>query len=179
MAEQFDDIVKGLAAGTCSRRQALRRLGGLLTGSLVASLAWCGRARGDTDANCDSFCSKYSPNHGERAKCMKTCKACPSTAQLCGSSGFNLACCPSGAFCCSNACVNVATDVHNCGACGSVCPAVNGTASCTAGLCGITCNAGFTKCSGSCVNTATDPNHCGGCGLACAAGQSCVQGVCM
>ncbi len=55
--------------------------------------------------------------------------------------------------------INTMTDVTNCGACGRVCPAVNGTASCVAGVCGVLrCATGFVDRNG-------DPTD--GCELSC------------
>lgn len=76
------------------------------------------------------------------------------------------------------------TDVNNCGACGTVCPADNGTATCTAGSCQIAlCHAGFANCDGLAANGCetnllTDVGSCGLCGNMCAPGQACVSGTC-
>lgn len=65
------------------------------------------------------------------------------------------------------------TDIHNCGACGVVYPAVaNGVPTCSASQCGILCNAGFANGNGlafdGCeVNLRADVNNCGNCGFSC------------
>jgi hypothetical protein len=60
-------------------------------------------------------------------------------------------------------------NVNNCGACGNVCTAPNGTPGCTNGNCTVTaCNNGFADCNmvpsdGCESNLTTDPTHCGTC----------------
>jgi hypothetical protein len=80
---------------------------------------------------------------------------------------------------CGNLCTDTQTDTSNCGACANACPAVsNGSATCTAGACGATCNGGYTLCSNACVNTQTDGSNCGACGNACGGGTYCSSGAC-
>jgi hypothetical protein len=83
--------------------------------------------------------------------------------------------------------VDTAGDVNNCGTCGHICSAANGTPSCTNGVCGIsTCAAGFTDCDGNPANgceveTSNDPNHCGTCGTKCSTENdtvACKNGIC-
>ncbi len=75
---------------------------------------------------------------------------------------------------------NLGSDVHNCGACGTACPApANGSATCSGGACGIACNPGFADCGGTCQNVESDVNNCGGCGHVCAAGDTCQNGTCV
>jgi hypothetical protein len=82
--------------------------------------------------------------------------------------------------------VNLNADTAHCGACATACNATNGTASCTAGLCGITCNSGYGDCDGSAnngceINLNSDPTHCGTCVVACNANNgapSCSAGLC-
>src|SRR5574337_175096 len=75
----------------------------------------------------------------------------------------------------SNGCeTDLTTSPTNCGACGTVCNSTNGTATCAASVCGITCNAGFANCDGllsnGCeVNTTNDSTNCGTCGTVCSA----------
>jgi hypothetical protein len=79
----------------------------------------------------------------------------------------------------SLAAADTATDANNCGSCGNVCNALsNGTANCTSGICGFSCNSGFTACSGACVNLQHDPGNCGSCGAACSGFVTCNSGVC-
>ncbi|MFO0629302.1 MAG: fibrinogen-like YCDxxxxGGGW domain-containing protein [Polyangiales bacterium] len=60
--------------------------------------------------------------------------------------------CSGGQTNCSGACRSLSTDVNNCGFCGTVCPIPsNASPTCTAGVCGFTCNSGFILCSGACI----------------------------
>jgi hypothetical protein len=73
----------------------------------------------------------------------------------------------------ANGCeINLNTDPLHCGGCPKACIKTNGTASCTAGTCGITCSPGFANCdndaSNGCeINLNTEPTHCGSCSTAC------------
>ena len=81
----------------------------------------------------------------------------------------------------SNGCeVNFNTDPLHCGGQNRACTVpANGSATCTAGVCGVACAGGFTLCGGACVDATTSAHHCGACGNACAAGQACTAGACV
>ena len=82
--------------------------------------------------------------------------------------------------------VPVAADLKNCGACGNLCTAINGTAACVKGVCQIACKPGFGNCDGDAangceVNLLGDDGNCGACGNACAAAHgksACAAGAC-
>jgi hypothetical protein len=83
--------------------------------------------------------------------------------------------------------VDLKTNKLNCGACNHVCPDLNGTPSCQAGLCEITCNDGFEDCddtrnNGCEINLKSSSTNCNACGKKCAAdpGYSpyCKDGAC-
>ena len=80
---------------------------------------------------------------------------------------------------CGAICTDFDTDEMNCGACGTPC-LLDGSETCTAGVCGDTCTAQNEQfCAGQgCVNTTTDNNNCGGCGVVCGSGTSCQGGTC-
>jgi hypothetical protein len=84
----------------------------------------------------------------------------------------------------TNGCETVinGVDVNNCGSCGNVCPTPsNGTAKCSAGVCGVNCNSGYTACNGSCLasgDLSNDSNNCGACGNICQGGAACISGKC-
>ncbi len=73
----------------------------------------------------------------------------------------------------ANGCeTHVSEDPMNCGACGRVCPSVNGTASCVGGECRIACNSGWDDCTGGVAdgcetNTTADKANCGACARNC------------
>jgi hypothetical protein len=112
------------------------------------------------------------------------------TTTTTGGSGGQGACAAGFAHCTSDAKDSCETDllrsVDNCGACGVVCPKVNGTASCNAGECEVACDPGFADCDGSVkngceVDTTKNVDHCGGCGKVCpdvGGTPSCAAGKC-
>jgi hypothetical protein len=127
--------------------------------------------------------------------CFHLCPSGPNAVATC-SSGTCSTTCSAGFSACggtSGGCpINLHTDAMNCGTCGHVCPsAVNGTPTCTTGVCGYSCMPGYRNCSGvasdGCnVNLRADANNCGSCGTrcmtpnampACNAG-SCAIGMC-
>lgn len=83
--------------------------------------------------------------------------------------------------------INLKTNKLNCGACDKVCPDLNGTPSCVAGLCQIDCNQGFEDCdktrdNGCEINLDTNSRNCSECDEECPAepGNSayCKAGTC-
>ena len=80
--------------------------------------------------------------------------------------------------------VNGATDNNNCGTCGTKCGAVtNGSSTCVAGKCVITCTGTFKDCDGNATNgceadTSMDNKNCGTCGNTCSTGITCSSSMC-
>ena len=80
-------------------------------------------------------------------------------------------------------CVDFQNDGHNCGACGTLCPA---GAACQKGQCAISCESGTMPCPAStggiggfaCANLQTDNTNCGACGVTCPGGATCQGAVC-
>lgn len=77
-------------------------------------------------------------------------------------------------------------DVNNCGGCGVVCSAVNGSNQCVTGACSPQCSAGYGNCDGNPNNgcetsTSGNASHCGTCGTVCQqvnGANACVAGTC-
>lgn len=94
--------------------------------------------------------------------CMAGCRLtadCPSGA-TCNSGACG---CPSGQHACGQQCVSNAA-LTSCGASCSPCPTVaNGTATCTSGMCGRTCDAGYVNSGGACVDINECNTNNGGC----------------
>jgi hypothetical protein len=87
--------------------------------------------------------------------------------------------------CCSGFCRNLQTDANNCGACGAVCVALNGTNSCQSGHCVPNCTTGWGDCDGNpnsgCETSLRTLTDCNGCGVVCNypnAYESCSTGTC-
>ena len=204
MSHQFDELAKDLARGV-SRRQALRRFGEGLAGTLLASLglesAWAKPGDpGGGNSDCAHFCNAVYPPGSDRGHCKSDaahgqglCTQCGPAAPaghgpVCGVQASPF-CCNSGESCCDNAyCSNLKTDLANCGACHNVCPdRAHAVRTCTGGVCGYTCLAGFGDCDASAdngceTNLLTDVGHCGACSTACPtpanAMATCVRGQC-
>jgi hypothetical protein len=112
------------------------------------------------------------------------------TASGTGGAGGQAACAAGFAHCTNDAkdsCeTNLLTSADNCGKCGTVCPKVNGTPSCSAGECQIACDPGFADCdknvkNGCEVDTTKNVDHCGSCDTQCPSvggTPSCVAGKC-
>jgi hypothetical protein len=131
----FDELAKGLASGTMTRRKALRLVGAAVVGGTLASVpgvAWA--------ASNPKRCGSLGVCPGDTV-CLQKGKnpqcGCPSPTQLCG----------------TNQCVNTQTDSSNCGSCGNACAAGQ---SCQGGQCVVSCG------SGTCPATA--PQCCQGIG---------------
>src|SRR4051794_26037427 len=54
--------------------------------------------------------------------------------------------------CCGSVCKDITKDVENCGACGALCPAVHGVASCEAKVCKIACEVNRGNCDNDIAN---------------------------
>jgi hypothetical protein len=81
--------------------------------------------------------------------------------------------------------VNSSADAGNCGACGTVCPALHGTPMCVKSACVIDCAPGFGDCDHDpltgCETSVSDVDNCGACGKKCPStgGEPyCVDGQC-
>ena len=96
----FDELAKGLASGTISRRRVLRLMGSAIVGTVLASVSGVAWA---------------APPEGRGRPCSKGEKKCGDT---CCSSPEDL--------CCRGVCTNVVFDRFNCGRCGNECAAGEG-----------------------------------------------------
>ncbi len=123
-----------------------------------------------------------------------SCAACslPNATAACTNSSCTIATCqPNTADCngiASDGCeTNLQTTAAHCGACTTACNSTNGTATCSAGTCGITCATGFDNCDGNMTNgcevdLTKSVDHCGTCSTMCADQPNgtaiCKSGVC-
>ena len=163
----LDELARGLASGTLSRRQALKLMGGaLLGGVLAAALPFIARRDEQVQAQqqqgnapCPSGTHPCPDGTCAPVGVLCVCPNCPPDMQCCPDGtcvvqgqtcGLTNAqtCpdCPSGTHCCpSGACVEP----------GEACPMGDQG-----------CAVGEKRCNGSCVNVNCSAN-CGGCGNAC------------
>ena len=138
----FDELARGLASGSLSRRKALRLMGGLLVGSTLGSLP--GVAWADDD-DCKRRGRRCTRN---RQCCSKNCIENPAGrgGKVCG--------CPTGKTPCQEHCVKNCTSpkVLDTNTCQCVCPTVaceGGTVNST--TCECECAPLKTLVNGQCV----------------------------
>src|ERR687893_1353134 len=131
----FDELAKGLAGGTVSRRKVLRLLGAAFVGTTLASvpgMAWA--AKTPRPPKPDGRCSQNKPCPAGQGCCNRTCVDLQSDPNNCGSCGNS---CPEGVPCtnggcvvcvqpefpdnCNGECVDLQSDPNNCGSCGHSC----------------------------------------------------------
>ncbi len=115
--------------------------------------------------------------------------AAPHATPACAAGACGIGACDVGFADCDGAgasgCeVNTLADVAHCGACDRACPSgAHGSATCGAGVCGLSCEAGFADCDGDATNGCevdllADGANCGACGTACTQGRTCQSGAC-
>jgi hypothetical protein len=78
----LDELAKGLASGTLSRRKALRLMGSALLGGALASIPGVAWAAKDNISACVQSCRQTFPPGGARGECVRRCRegsACPGT----------------------------------------------------------------------------------------------------
>jgi hypothetical protein len=95
----LDELAKGLANGTISRRQALRLMGGVLVGSALASIpgtAWAARCPSPR-IRCRGQCCLPGVTTCVGTGRNKTCGPCPTGTTLCGGACQSTVC-PEGEF---------------------------------------------------------------------------------
>lgn len=151
----------------------------------------CGASRECRDGECRLVCAVGQTDCGAACANLMTDSAhCGACGQACAagrrcSAGVCVLTCPTGQTACGSSCVNLSTNLSHCGACGRACPSgASSTATCSAGLCGLTCTSSTVGdcdavASNGCETSLTTVTNCGACGRACAAGQTCTGGVCM
>ncbi len=174
MESHLDLLAKALASST-SRREALRRAGGILGAALLASFGIAcesestaprGR-RALLDLVPPGRCKLGGQNCRENTECCS--EVCDPTTGQCV--------CPAGSVECpsTGACISCSADqIFNPETC--QCECANGTS-----LCGsVCCPFPLACCSGNgmCTDTSSDPTNCGRCGRVCSMGEVCSMGLC-
>ncbi len=176
--------------GACGRTCTVANASPACVASACAISA-CTTGFGDCDANPANGCEVNLTNTATSCgACGRACSLANATAS-CASGACAIASCNAGFANCdgnaANGCeVNLNTDPTRCGSCSTVCNSSGGSATCAAGVCGITCASGRGNCNmlasdGCEVDTNTTVTHCGMCGRACSlanATASCAAGAC-
>ena len=142
----FDDVTKALATAT-SRRQALRRIGGILGGTALAGL-FPGLALADNSA-CAHFCNSVFGPGPDRGKCKSDAAHGTGLCYTCGPAspgGTQPICCPQNPD-------GTCTSYSSATCCGSGQTCTNGT--CVATNCDVLSN-------GTRAQPCTDSSQCNG-----------------
>jgi hypothetical protein len=145
----FDELARGLASGSISRRKALRLMGAALLGGTLASFPGAAWAAEGGNRECVKCCKeKFGPGR-KRGQCISAGARgeCPVTCDGNGGGG----CVPSEVTCFSETssgctCVeNTCTGTVNCVCCppGGPCPCVDLTDPCLVFLRGVCLDPGF------------------------------------
>ncbi len=152
----------------------------------------CTPGTDDCDGDPSNGCEADLSGPATCGSCANVCSAAPFATAACGPGGTCGFSCDSGREDCDGNAMNgcetdIAADELNCGGCGVPCTGTAGTvATCTSGVCTLTCAGGLLECDGNLangceVNPVADPLHCGSC-AACAsvpgATASCLASAC-
>jgi len=150
----------------------------------------CDPGYGNCDGDASNGCETDLGNTvGHCGTCDTACDASGGTPS-CSNGTCSITCNTGYANCdgdVSNGCeVNLATDPVHCGTCVKVCDSTHGTASCTAGACGISCATNWANCDGNVDNGCeadllNSSATCGSCTNACSSSggsPSCNNGTC-
>lgn len=140
----------------------------------------CAVGWGDCDGVASNGCEQDLLSSA--AHCGGCGRPC-AVGEVCSASACRSSC-MAPSMLCSGTCINPASDLRNCGACGVVCAAANGSALCSSGRCVVSaCAAGRGDCDATYSNgceadLSSDAAHCGSCSVSCSRGSSCSSGRC-
>jgi alpha-tubulin suppressor-like RCC1 family protein len=143
----------------------------------------CAAGSADCDGDLANGCEASLTSGTSCGRCGRVCAdatpVCNAATRECATG------CDAAQTRCGSTCVDVQTSPSHCGRCANVCPSgARSTATCAAGVCGLSCAAGFGDCDGfasnGCeVDTSSSPQHCGRCGNVCGSTGRCNAGVCV
>ncbi|MFO0608207.1 MAG: hypothetical protein U0324_33890 [Polyangiales bacterium] len=146
----------------------------------------CNAGFADCDMNPANGCEADLSAPATCGSCSNRCAGMNGTP-TCAAGVCGLTCNPGFGNCDGNAAngceTATTTSASHCGMCGRACSNSNGTPSCVAGACQITCDTGYLDCDGNNANGCetlglNDTANCGRCGTRCPTSQSCVRGSC-
>ncbi len=139
----------------------------------ICSMGSCSAICAAGLTQCGASCVNLAADTANCGACGMTCLAPPGSVATCVASTCGLQCMPGYGNCngttvdgCETA---LNTTPTRCGSCTTSCPVpTGGSATCSAGVCGVACSSGRSNCGGACVATNTVAN-CGSCGRTCLA----------
>jgi hypothetical protein len=201
----LDNVARGLASGTISRREAVRLMGAALLGGALASVPGLARAAPRGNSACADYCTQAFPPGAQRGQRISQgaqgsgpCYECNVDLGVSPPVGPHFQCPPGSVIdtdpqfenCC-----------HNCADTGAVLCGTDPEVGCYSleyrcgdggtfdpSTCSCICPAGTINCEnsngtpGRCVDPQSDRQHCGQCANSCfAVSQTavCVNGVCV
>ncbi len=183
-------LVNGCETLTTSSNTHCGRCNNACGAGFVCSAGACGSVCGSGTTFCSGACVNTQTSPSNCGACGVTCPGAANATATCASGACSFRCSAGFGDCdgsAANGCeTNFATSTAHCGGCGSACNATNGTPSCAAGACGITCATGFGNCDGSAANGCevdlrSTVTSCGSCGAACSlpnATPACMSSAC-
>ncbi len=176
----------GICANACSSNNGSASCQGSMC-TIACNAGW-----GDCDATTSNGCETPTQDISNCGSCGHNCAASNATPS-CQAGACSFTCNYGYSDCdydASNGCEsNTGIDPVNCGTCGAPClgGGLHASASCTGGVCGLSCDPGWQECDASpatgCETDATTKENCGTCGNHCT-GQNihgtvaCVSGSC-
>jgi hypothetical protein len=144
----------------------------------VCSLGACNPQYGNCDNQAENGCETHTTTSANCGSCGNNCGSL-----YCEQKGASYGCsatCDSPNELCPNMnggndCANLATDTSHCGACDISCAVSNGTGTCSASKCAITCDTNYFLCGNACILPSN--TQCGSSCAPCGFGTVCDDSV--
>jgi hypothetical protein len=143
----FDELARGLASGSVSRRKALKLMGAALVGGALASIPGAALAQRGSNSACDAFCHENFSGR-DAGRCTRRGARGTGPCYSCTEAGC-------GPHFTKPNCTDVSGQTYNCSACKCECPSgqvVCGDRCATGTSIGGSCNSNAECCTGFCAS---------------------------